>query len=150
MSPFLLAVILFLKHCLCDISCETAFECVGDTIVTSQNVYGYGYKSIHGASTSITETAYLDVYCDAAYACQNSNYMIQTVSTTLECIGDHSCANVDNILFTYVDCDGAFACMASNLNNATFLYCDSSFSCYQSVISNVWRMESTRCIFINE
>ena len=132
-----IVVIHFCEQCLCDILCETAFECVGDTIVTSQNVYGYGYKSIHGTSTSITETAYFNVYCHAAYACQNSNFMVETLPTELKCIGDHSCVNVDNILFTYIDCDGAFACMKSNLNNATFLYCDSLFSCYQSIISNV-------------
>eukprot|EP01084_Bolivina_argentea_P035012 64912_1 len=126
--------------------CNDAFECVGTEWILSdaQSIYGYGYKSLYGASTSITTNYQSNiVYCKGAFACAQISFITNT-QDSLSCEGSYSCANIDGLSHINgerIECSGSNSCQNSNIisneniNENIYVSCGGSQSCIYTNIT---------------
>eukprot|EP01084_Bolivina_argentea_P008882 16613_1 len=145
--------------------CNNASQCVGQSIVLSAEygdyLYGQGYKSIFGSSSSINgNTAAVNVKCYGSFACYETSFIH---ASSITCRGAKSCANVSDMSYfinntylmirgygvsslsystifagsnIYVYCYGYSSCSYTNIINATRVYGQGSFSLYKSTLIN--------------
>eukprot|EP01084_Bolivina_argentea_P019821 36852_1 len=114
---------------------------VGSELVLSKPpIYGFGYKSLYGPSTSITTNKYShpnQVFCGGAFACAQISF-INASQYWLYCDGGHSCANIDKLSYInvgYVVCRGSNSCQNSNIIANGGVHCRGSQSCIYTNIS---------------
>eukprot|EP01084_Bolivina_argentea_P021773 40466_1 len=136
--------------------CNTANQCIGQSINYAAIIYGNGYKSLYGPTTSITSTT-SSVVCSGAFSCYNVSSL--TSSYRLFCGGTGSCSNIEttNIadstlcfasnscqytvfdatmaISSYsVDCWGDQSCTHSDFLNVPTIYAYGAYSLYNATI----------------
>eukprot|EP01084_Bolivina_argentea_P057465 104994_1 len=120
--------------------CNNAYECVGTEWTSSQNIYGYGYKSLSGITTSITGGSH--DYCAAAFACTQISFILSNNNNDngIDCRGSHSCANIAGSSYikaqSYIFCYGANSCENSNIKAQSYILCYGDQSCIHSNITS--------------
>eukprot|EP01084_Bolivina_argentea_P280803 480271_1 len=120
--------------------CYNAYECVGtEWILSNQNIFGYGYKSLSGINTSIT-TGGDWVFCEGAFACSQISFIVS--DDHIECKGSRSCANIGGSSYikarftSRINCVGANACQNSNITSYSEVGCYGDQSCINSNITS--------------
>eukprot|EP01084_Bolivina_argentea_P057463 104992_1 len=120
--------------------CNNAYECVGTEWTSSQNIYGYGYKSLSGMNTSITTDGDY-VWCNSAFACTKISFILS--DNRIKCSGSHSCSNIAGSSYIeaqgYISCSGANSCENSNIISngiAGYIECVGDQSCIHSNITS--------------
>eukprot|EP01084_Bolivina_argentea_P019820 36850_1 len=113
---------------------------VGSELVLSKPpIYGFGYKSLYGPSTSITTNKYShpnQVFCGGAFACAQISFI--NTQYFVDCYGSHSCANIDGLSYInaeYVRCFGSNSCQNSNIIASENVGCYGSQSCISTNLS---------------
>eukprot|EP01084_Bolivina_argentea_P042185 77818_1 len=73
--------------------CDTAYQCVGQSININRNMYSRGYKGVYGPTTSINTKR---IACLGTFSCYNVSLLSNSHSTVasddVECSGASSCA----------------------------------------------------------
>eukprot|EP01084_Bolivina_argentea_P312313 540695_1 len=135
----------------CQELCFNAYQCMGNTINANSGVQGYGYKTLQGSSTSITQTGSSPyIRCNGAFSCQATG-SINTVSSIF-CDGSNSCANGTIYADTAsrLSCRGPNSCFYGTLQpNNTKLYCHGAFSCFGATISHTPHIEAYGAYSLN-
>eukprot|EP01084_Bolivina_argentea_P140840 247534_1 len=117
--------------------CSTAFQCAGQSINTTEAVYGVGYKSLFGASTIEAPI----IQCAGSFACYNVSLLLGKIL----CSGTSSCSYINRIdVINEMYCYGASSCRYSNFNSSTTtihsVKCEGTTSCEYSQFRNVPRI----------
>eukprot|EP01084_Bolivina_argentea_P275490 469831_1 len=151
--------------------CYNAFECVGTEWVISnynEKIYGLGYKSLYGPTTSITANYQTyDVYCAGAFSCAqisfiqyhfyvpcsgshscaNINGLSYINAKTVSCSGSNSCENSHIIAWQNVNCQGSQSCIYTNIT-APLVYGSGAYSLYASMIDSLLVTDNTLKIYL--
>eukprot|EP01084_Bolivina_argentea_P120281 213200_1 len=120
--------------------CDTAYECVGTdwVLADGQLIYGNGYKSLYGQSTTITDSYQFNyVFCYGAFACSEIAFIDSQYRVS--CSGSYSCANINGSSYiqgSYVSCYAANSCPSSNIKASDSVGCLGSESCVSTKITS--------------
>ena len=104
--------------------CELAFgsDCTNTTFSSLDgNVYSFGYKSVLSSDITFTSSNInTTLSCQGGFSCFFSTNNLNDVEFdrggTVDCLGDHSCSNmdIDTMIFDIVNTPGLITCEGSN------------------------------------
>eukprot|EP01083_Nonionella_stella_P235129 827108_1 len=122
-----------------------ALELVGLQInVLSGYLFGYGYSTIAGETSSITVTDSNGLWFWAAFAADSCSQIVwnDPLYKEMYCSGTNSCSNIAPIQTNnihHVSCEGAVSCYAStitNIGDGYYVPCSGDQSCAYATITH--------------